>query len=61
LLGPFEKEEEGIGIDSDAVKVEGEDLVTPGCLKEDRVRRYVGDSQSLVRTPGLSREETPGP
>jgi len=30
LLGLFEEEEEGIGIASDVVKVEGEDLATPG-------------------------------
>jgi len=29
LLGPFEEEEEGIGIASDVVKVEGEDPATP--------------------------------
>jgi len=31
------------------VKVKGEDPATPGCLREDRARRYVGDSQSWVR------------
>jgi len=49
LLGPFEEEEEGIGIASDAVKVKGEDPATPGCLREVRVRWYVGDFQSWVR------------
>ena len=29
LLGPFEEEENGIGIASDVLKVEGEDLATP--------------------------------
>jgi len=29
LLGPFEEKEEGIGIASDVVKVEGEDLAIP--------------------------------
>jgi len=38
LLGPFEEEEEGIGITSDVVKVQGEDPATPGCLREVRVR-----------------------
>jgi len=52
LLGPFEEEEEGIGIASDVIQVQGEDPATPGCLREDRVRRYVGDSQSWVRNPG---------
>jgi len=28
-MGPFEEEEEGIGIASDVVKVQGEDLATP--------------------------------
>ena len=60
-MGPFEEEEEGIGIASDVVKVEGEDPAPPGCLREVRVRRYVGDSQSWVRIPWLAREETPGP
>jgi len=43
LLGPFEEEEEGIGIASDVVKVEGEDLDTSGCLREVRVSWCVGD------------------
>jgi len=29
-VGPFEEEEEGTGIASDVVKVEGEDPATPG-------------------------------
>jgi len=56
-----EEEEEGIGIASDVVKVKGEDPAPPGCLREDRVRWYVGNSQSWVRIPWLAREETPGP
>jgi len=32
LRGPFEEEEEGTGITSDVVKVEGEDPATPGLL-----------------------------
>jgi len=43
LLGLFEEEEEGIGIASDVVKVQGEDPATPGCLREVRVRWCVGD------------------
>jgi len=31
-MGPFEQEEEGTGIASDVVKVEGEDPATPGPL-----------------------------
>jgi len=40
LLGPFEEEEEGTGVASDVVKVQGhgEDLDTPGYLRGDRVR-----------------------
>jgi len=32
VVGPFEEEEEGTGIASDAVKVEADDPDTPGCL-----------------------------
>jgi len=32
VVGPFEEEEEGTGVASDAVKVEGEDPGTPGPL-----------------------------
>ena len=31
-MGPFEKEEEGTGVASNVVKVEGEDPATPGPL-----------------------------
>jgi len=31
-VGPFEGEEEGTGVTSDVVKVEGEDPATPGPL-----------------------------
>jgi len=31
-VGPFEEEEEGTGVASDVVKVQGEDLATPGPL-----------------------------
>ena len=31
-MGPFEEEEEGTGVDSDVVKVKGEDPDTPGPL-----------------------------
>ena len=31
-MGPFEEEEEGTGVASDVVKVECEDLATPGPL-----------------------------
>jgi len=42
---------------SEVVKVEGEDPATSGCLMEDTVRWYVGDSQSWVRAPWLTREK----
>ena len=45
------------------VKVQGEDLATPGCPSEDRVRRSAGDSESIVGAcpqAWLAREETPG-
>jgi len=51
-VGPFEEEEEGIGIASDVVKVQGEDPDTPGYVRGDRVRfgrrrsRIVGASES---------------
>ena len=32
VVGPFEEEEEGTGIVSDVVKVQGEDPTTPGLL-----------------------------
>jgi len=31
-VGPFEEEEEGTGVTSDGVKVEGEDSANPGPL-----------------------------
>jgi len=31
-VGPFEEEEEGTGVTSDVVKVQGEDPATPGPL-----------------------------
>jgi len=46
---------------SDVVKADGEYLVTPGCQMQDRVRMYVGDSESWVRALWIACEETPGP
>ena len=43
---PFEEAEEGTGIASDVVKVEGKDPDTPGYLRGDRVR--LGRLQSLI-------------
>ena len=38
VVGPFEEEEEGIGVASDVDKAEGEDPDTPGYQRGDRVR-----------------------
>jgi len=38
------------------VKVQGEDLATPGCLKEVRVRWCVGDFHSWVRAPLIMKK-----
>ena len=46
---------------SQLIKVEDEDLATPGCQKMEKARRYVGDTPSAVRTPWLAFDETPGP
>ena len=63
VVGPFKKEEEGIGITSDVIKVpvKGEDPDTPGYLRRDRVGKDVRDVQSWVHLPWLARDETPGP
>jgi len=64
VVGPFEEEKGRIGIASDIIEVEGEDLAAAGCLREDRVRRYVGGMRrfSIVSVCLLgSCKETPGP
>ena len=38
VVGPFEEKEEGTGVASDVVKVQGEDPDTPGYLRGDRVK-----------------------
>jgi hypothetical protein len=38
VVGPFKEEEEGTGVASDVVKVQGEDTDTPGYLRGDWVR-----------------------
>ena len=35
VVGPFEEEEEGTGIASDVVKVQGEDPATPGQRRKE--------------------------
>jgi len=61
VVGPFEEEEDGIGITSDIIKVKGEDPDTPGYLRGNRVRRHGGEFQSWVYPPWLALEEAPGP
>jgi len=51
VVGPFEEKEEGININSDVVKVKGEDPNTPGYSRGDRASRDVGNFQSWVRPP----------
>jgi len=48
-VGPFEDEEEGTGIGSDVVKVEGEDLGTPGSLRSVDMRKHL----KKVRFPNI--------
>ena len=38
VVGPFKEEDEGTGVASDVVKVQGEDPDTPGYRRGDRVR-----------------------
>ena len=64
VVGPFEEEEEGIGVASDVVKVEGEGPDTPGYLRVRlgcRRSRIVGTSP-LARSqwsPGTVHDESP--
>ena len=39
----FEEEVEGIGVARDVVNVKGKISATPGSLRENKARRYVGD------------------
>jgi len=43
VVGPFAEEEEGTGVASDVVMVQGEDPDTPGYLRGGRVRKDVSD------------------
>ena len=55
-MGLFEEEEEGIGVASDVVKVEGEDPDNPGYLRGDRVR--LGHRRSrIVGASALARSQ----
>jgi len=51
VVGPFEEEEEGTGVASDVVKVQGEDPDTQGYLREDRVRLGRQRSQIVGASP----------
>jgi len=51
VVGPFEGEEEGTGVASDVVKVQGEDPDTPGYLRGDRVRLGRRRSRIVGETP----------
>ena len=50
-MGPFEEEEEGTEVASDVVKVQCEDLDTPGYLGGDRVRLGRRRSQIVGASP----------
>jgi len=58
-VGLFEEEEEGTSITSEVVKVKGEDPATLGCLREDRVRRYAGNSVNRGCVPLCSLGRNP--
>jgi len=60
VVGPFEGEEEGIGVASDVIKVEGEDPDTPGYLRGDRVRLGRRRSRIVVASPLARSRWSPG-
>ena len=59
----FEEEEEGIGMTSDVIKVNGDDLANPGSLRGDRARWHVQSWRSIswLSDPWPAAEETLGP
>jgi len=59
VVGLFKEEEEGIGVVSDVVKVEGEDPDTPGYLRGDRVRLGRRRSRIVGVLPWLTHNENP--
>jgi len=61
VVGPFEEDEEGTGIASDVVKVEGKDPPPPGCLRETDSRGMSAILNRGYLPPWPAREETPGP
>jgi len=48
LLGPFEEEEEGTGIASDVVEVQGIDPPPPSYMREDRLTSEKYTRKGLV-------------
>jgi len=60
VVGPSEEEEEGIGVATDVVKVEGEDLETPGYLRGDRASLGRRRSQIVGATPLARSRWSPG-
>ena len=67
VVGLFEEEEEGTGVASDVVKVEGEDPDTPGYLRGDwvrlgRRRSWIVGASPLARSrwsPGTVHNDSP--
>jgi len=59
-VGLFEEEEEGTGVASDVIKVEGEDPDTPGYQRGDRVRLGRRQSQIVVASPLARSQLSPG-
>ena len=53
-MGPFEEEEEGTGVSSNVVKVQGDDPDNPGYLRGDRVR-LGGRRSRIVGASPLAR------
>jgi len=60
VVGLFEEEEQGTGVASDVVKVEGEDPDTPGYQRGDRVRLGRRRSWIVGASPLLAHDEAPG-
>ena len=57
VVGPFEEEEEGIGISSNVFKVQGMDPATPDSRRGDTERWHVGDPfrRNLLLGPPLRK------
>jgi len=60
VMGPSEEEEEGTGVASDVVKVQGEDPDTPGYLMVDRVRLGRRRSRIVGASPLARSRSSPG-